>query len=72
MAEKERKGRKNYFEVQRYLDYQKHVKQSSQATLKRKWAHLQHLLEWAVAIRFYDTPKLELTFQNYILEARND
>lgn len=72
MPKKEKINRENYIEIKKYLDYQKRVRQCELATLKQKWAHLRHFLEWALSTRFYDAPKLRLTFQNYILDARND
>jgi len=68
----ERINRQNYLEVKKYLDYEERVKQCCLETIKRKWAHLRHFLEWAGATRFINAPKLRLTFQNYILDARND
>ncbi len=64
--------RDNYFDVQAYLDYQDKIYQLSKYTIDRKWSHLRHLLEWADDTPFHKSAKLELTFPQYLLTARND
>ena len=72
MAEQKLIRRENYFEVLAYLDYQYKVMQSNQKTIKRKWAHLLHLLNWAADVPFSNAPKIEPTFPRFLLTARND
>ena len=64
--------RRNYFHVLAYLEYQEKVLQCSEQTIRRKWAHLRHLLEWADGTFFPDVYKLEPSFPQYLLTARND
>lgn len=46
--------------------------QSNQKTMKRKWAHLHHFLNWAGDVRFYEAHKIQPTFSHFLLTARND
>lgn len=64
--------RKNYFHVKAYLEYQEKVLQLSSKTIRRKWAHLRHLLEWADSTEFTEAFKIENSFPQYLLTARND
>ncbi len=64
--------RGNYLDVMAYLDHQERVRQCAKDTIKRKWAYLRHLLEWAGSLRFYNADTKRLTFPNYLLSARND
>ena len=64
--------RDNYRNVIQYLDHQKRIKQCCIDTIKRKWAYLRHLLEYACATSFSDLERIDLTFPNYLESARND
>ncbi|MDH5506236.1 MAG: site-specific integrase [Anaerolineae bacterium] len=64
--------RANYFDVMEYLDYQGRVKQQSPKTVKRKWGHLRHLLNWADGERFNKVMKKGIQFPVFLQTARND
>jgi integrase/recombinase XerD len=64
--------RENYFDVMAYLDYQEKVMQANTKTIRRKWAHLRHLLEWADNVAFPEVDKIELVLPQYLLANRND
>ena len=65
-------NRENFNDVFKYLDYQERIKQCCKDTIKRKWAYLRHLLEYACGTPFVDLEKIDLTFPNYLEKARND
>ena len=64
--------RSNYFDVMAYLDYHEKIMQSSSKTIKRKWGHLRHLLNWADGVLFPNARRIAPTYPAYLLTARND
>lgn len=70
-----RKGkilRKNYELVQNYLGYQSDEAQNSPKTIKRYWAALRHLIEWAEQTPFADVITKRPSFPVYLRTARNN
>lgn len=65
-------NRANYFDIQKYLEYQEKWLQYHPSTIARKWGHLRHLLEWADEDLFPNLTRSEKSFPKYLLEARND
>lgn len=72
MAEEKLIRRENYFAVLAYLNYFSEIMQREQKTIKRKWAHLLHLLNWAGDVPFETVHKQKPIFPQYLLTARND
>ena len=65
-------NRSNYAEVKRYLKYLSEVRQNSEKTLRKRWAQLRHLLEWADERPLPEAPRIRPAFPQYLLTARND
>lgn len=65
-------NRQNWMDIKEYLNYLERIQQLEPATVKRAWANLRHLLEWADDKPFNRAKSLHQTFPSYLLAIRND
>ena len=65
-------NRDNYKDVKGRLNHLKEIKRNAAQTLKRRWAQLRHLLEWADETLFSRAAAIRPTFPSHLETARND
>ncbi len=65
-------ARKNFLDVQAYLQYLREVKCNVEATVIRRRSQLRHWLEWADGTIFPEAPAIRPIFPVYLRSARND
>jgi len=65
-------NRRNYQDVQEYLNYQENIRQIDAKSVQRLWAYLRHLIEWAGDQPLTNAKRIQPSFPSYLVSARND